>query len=196
LLVGGVHGDEPSGVAALLDLTARLSSETLPHGRMVMIVPALNPDGLILGQKNAASDVDLNRNFPASNFTRAHAPGYDPGPSPMSEPESALLARVIEEQAIGAVVAVHAPFECVNFDGPASAWAGAVSVACGWPVKESLGYPTPGSLGSWLGVDKKMPVLTLELPSGPLAAFRGAAIAALASACTSADDIIWAKDRA
>ena len=77
------------------------------------------------------------------------------------------------------MVAVHAPFACVNFDGPADAWAEAVSQACGWPVRPQIGYPTPGSLGSWLGVDRGLPVLTLELPPGPLASFRAEAAAAL-----------------
>jgi hypothetical protein len=54
-----------------------------------------------------------------------------------------------------------------------------VASACGWPVRTNIGYPTPGSLGSWLGIDRGLPVLTLELPAGPLAAFRPAANAAL-----------------
>lgn len=181
LLVGGVHGDEPASVEALLELTRRLDATRAPLGD-VIVLPALNPDGLASGQKNAASDVDLNRNFPARNFTTAHAPGYDPGPSPLSEPETALLARLIEEYAVDSVVAVHAPFACVNFDGPAGDWAARVAAACGWPVRENIGYPTPGSLGSWLGGDLNLPILTLELPPGPLADFSVAAAAALDTA--------------
>ena len=55
----------------------------------------------------------------------------------------------------------------------------AVSAASGWPVRPQIGYPTPGSLGSWLGIDRGIPILTLELPAGPLASFRAAASAAL-----------------
>ena len=196
LLVGGVHGDEPSSVEALLQLATRLpagvaSGDGPPAGTgqirtppaSVMIIPALNPDGLVAGRKNAASDVDLNRNFPARNFTRVHQPGYDPGPFPLSEPETSLLAEIMELQAIDAVVAVHAPFGCVNFDGPAEAWAGLVAAACGWPVRKNIGYPTPGSLGTWVGVDLEVPILTLELPPGPLGGFRVAAAAALDRAC-------------
>jgi protein MpaA len=201
LLVGGIHGDEPSSVEALLELVARArvasvsvpvpvpvpapaatSEQGVPSAARVFILPALNPDGLLLGRKNAASDVDLNRNFPARNFTREHRAGYDPGPAPLSEPETRLLAGIIEEQAIDAVVAVHAPFACVNFDGPAGQWAQMVATACGWPARASIGYPTPGSLGSWLGVDRNVPVLTLELPPGPLEPFRAAAASALDAA--------------
>jgi protein MpaA len=190
LLVGGVHGDEPSSTEALLDLLTALGpvrpSPPDPAAPRVWVVPALNPDGLVRSRKNNARDVDLNRNFPARNFTRVHPPGYDPGPAPLSEPESRVLADLIEREHIDGVVAVHAPFACVNFDGPAAIWASAVSMASGWPVRHDLGYPTPGSLGTWLGVDSRIPILTLELPPGTLTTFRAAAAAALVAAMDAA----------
>ena len=191
LVVGGVHGDEASGVDAVMDLAARQanatgarpdSSEPALADVHLWLIPLLNPDGYVRKQKNNAHDVDLNRNFPARNFTRVHEPRYDPGPRPLSEPESLGLARLIATEKIEAVVAVHSPFACVNFDGPAKGWAEKVSVACGWPVWESIGYPTPGSLGTWLGSDCGIPILTLELPPGTLTDFRAAAAAALDTA--------------
>jgi len=176
LVMGGIHGDEPASVDALLDLLARL-----PVGlpAPVWLVPAANPDGLAAGRKNSARDVDLNRNFPARSFRTDHQPGYFPGAAPLSEPETRALADLIAREGIGAALAVHAPFACVNYDGPAAAWAQAVSQACGWPARGDIGYPTPGSFGSWLGIDRGLPVLTLELPPGPLAGFRSQAAAAL-----------------
>jgi murein peptide amidase A len=185
LVVGAIHGDEPASAGAVWDLGERLAGSSLNERLTVHVVPALNPDGLVARTKNAASDVDLNRNFPAQNFVRAHAPGYDPGPAPLSEPETATLARLIEDTAADGVVSVHAPFGCVNFDGPAGPWAQAVAAACGWPLRPHIGYPTPGSLGSWLGVDRGLPVLTLELPPGSLQGFRPAAAAALDAA------VVW-----
>ncbi|HET6147173.1 MAG TPA: M14 family zinc carboxypeptidase [Polyangia bacterium] len=172
LVVGGVHGDEPSSVGGTLDLGRRLAAGAVAAAGPVWLVPALNPDGLARGQKNSARDVDLNRNFPAANFSPRHQPGYFPGTHPLSEPESAALAALIARVGIGAVVAVHAPFACINYDGPAAGWAGRVAAACGWPARADIGYPTPGSLGSWLGIDRGLPILTLELPPGPLDGFR------------------------
>lgn len=194
LIFGGIHGDEPSSVEAVVQLGERLArhrpaAAASGEGRL-WLLPSLNPDGIAAGTKNAASDVDLNRNFPARNFTPEHPPGYRPGPVPLSEPETAALARLIDDERVDAVVAVHAPFACVNYDGPAADWARAVSSACGWPVRESIGYPTPGSLGSWLGLDRGIPILTLELPPGPLAPFRAAAAAALDRAVA-----FWAPSR-
>lgn len=177
LVFGGIHGDEPASVDAVLEWGACLDAH--PHAADVWLVPAVNPDGLAAARKNNAADIDLNRNFPARNFMRSHPPGYDPGPAPLSEPETGLLAGLIEEARIDAMVAVHAPFACVNFDGPAQEWAAAVATASGWPLRADLGYPTPGSLGSWWGGDLGRPILTLELPAGPLDFFRAQALAAL-----------------
>jgi protein MpaA len=178
LVFGGIHGDEPSSVEALIELAPRLGARAR-SATPVWLLPAVNPDGVARGGKNSAHDVDLNRNFPARSFTTEHAAGYFPGPAPLSEPETRVIADLIARGPIAAVVAVHAPFACVNFDGPASGWAHTVAAACGWPARGDIGYPTPGSLGSWLGVDRGRPVLTLELPPGPLAEFRAQAASAL-----------------
>jgi protein MpaA len=179
-VVGGVHGDETSTVEAVVELGEAACAGAVGAASF-WLIPALNPDGLLRNQKNSARDVDLNRNFPASNFTTAFKAGYDPGPAPLSEPETQALARLLAREPVEAVVAVHAPFACVNFDGPALPWAEAVAAACGWPARADIGYPTPGSLGSWLGRDRGWPVLTLELPPGPLSSFRATCRAALAA---------------
>jgi hypothetical protein len=184
LVVGGVHGDEPSSVGAVAELGQRLRAGEVAAAGPVWLVPRLNPDGLARGRKNSARDVDLNRNFPAANFRRAHDPGYFPGEEPLSEPETAALAALIDRAGIAGIVAVHAPFACVNYDGPAAAWAERVAAASGWPARGDIGYPTPGSLGSWFGIDRGLPILTLELPPGPLDAFRDRCRAALDEALT------------
>jgi protein MpaA len=182
IVVGGVHGDEPASVEVVVELCARRPTGPGAWPAPVWIIPALNPDGIARGSKNSARDVDLNRNFPSRSFSTDHAPGYFPGEAPLSEPETRALADLVEHGPIRGVVAVHAPFACVNYDGPAAAWAEAVARASGWPARADIGYPTPGSLGSWLGVDRRLPVLTLELPPGPLAGFRDRARAALDAA--------------
>ena len=179
LVVGGVHGNEESSVAAALALVPWLAAQ--PPRRRVLLLPALNPDGVVAGTKNSARDVDLNRNFPSQSFRTEHQPGYSPGPAPLSEPETRALAALVDDSVLG-VVAIHAPFACVNYDGPAAAWAEAIAASCGWPARADIGYPTPGSLGSWLGRDRGLPVITLELPPGDHAGFAPEAQAALQTA--------------
>jgi murein peptide amidase A len=180
LLMAGIHGNEPASVAATLDLLAGQGGGA--WATPTWVVPALNPDGLLVNHKDSARGIDLNRNFPARNWAPGHPPGYDPGTAPLSEPETACFAALVERIRPRAVVAVHAPFACINHDGPAAAWAAAVAAACGWPAQADIGYPTPGSLGSWLGVDRGLPVLTIELPPGGYDGFRDQARRALGAA--------------
>ena len=86
------------------------------------------------------------------------------GAAPLSEPESRFLAELVDGEAPARIVAVHQPFRCVNYDGPAALLAARLSAACGWPVWTDVGYPTPGSFGSCFGVDRGIAVITLEAP--------------------------------
>ena len=164
LVVGGVHGDEPASGEVCLRLWRALLARPLPRraGRIV-IVPVLNPDGFAAHAKNNARDVDLNRNFPTRNFGAHRRVGYDPGQGPASEPETRALLALCERIQPARIVAVHQPFECVNYDGPARVLAQAVAQACGYPARADLGYPTPGSMGTYFGVERELPILTLEL---------------------------------
>lgn len=167
LLVGGIHGNEPEGLAAVDPVVRMLGAEA--PGVRVRIIRDLNPDGTAARTRGNARGVDLNRNFPASNF----APARERGASPLSEPESAVLAREIEAFGADVVVVFHSmargPF--VNFDGPGEDLARAFAAAAGegdarWHVVASMGYPTPGSLGTFVGVDRGVPILTVEFRRG------------------------------
>lgn len=158
VLFGAIHGDEPLGVACLFALADALDAGA-PHARAVVIAPIVNPDGLAAGRKNNARDVDLNRNWPARSWQRAHAPGYDPGPAPASEPETRALAALIAAHGARRLIALHSPFDVVNFDGPAHALAARLAAVYG-----DIGYPTPGSFGACYGVDAGCEVITLEIP--------------------------------
>ena len=161
VVFGGIHGDEPKSVTLCERFLATL--EPSPH-LTVWVLCAANPDGLARLSKDNARGVDLNRNFAASNFSVDHAPGYFPGTTPLSEPESRALIRLLDEAQPRLVVSVHQGFRCVNWDGPARAVAETMAAACGYPAVPSVGYPTPGSFGSFWGVDRGQPVITLELP--------------------------------
>lgn len=165
---GAIHGDEPDSATFCSELATQLAGRGGIHGISgVLVAPVTNPDGLWRGQKNNARDVDLNRNFPARNWQREHAPGYDPGAAPASEPETSAIVKLIDELQPRLVIAVHQPFACVNWDGPADAIAAALASAMALPQRASIGYPTPGSFGSWLGIDRGVPVITLELDRAP-----------------------------
>lgn len=163
LLLAAIHGDEPMSHRLLEGFASELEAhpEWAP-GRRVVIATALNPDGLARGTRENARGVDLNRNFPARSWRAGDARGA----APLCEPESRLVAHLLETFAPLAVVSIHAPFRCVNWDGPAEPLARAMAAENGYELRPSIGYPTPGSLGAWLGGDRRVPIITLELPRG------------------------------
>ena len=168
LILGGIHGNEPTSAVVARKLIDHL--ELHPHngaGRTVVILPEANPDGLLTGRRTNANGVDVNRNFPARNWRRFKHPLFDNGPSPASEPETQAILAAIEEMRPGRIVSIHSidgNKHCNNYDGPAESLAALMGRFNGYPVRPTMGYPTPGSLGSWAGIDKRIPIVTLELP--------------------------------
>ncbi len=161
-IFGAIHGDEPGAAELCRRFVEALRAQ--PPRYRTLVIPVANPDGLAALRKNNARDVDLNRNFAAHNWVRDHRDGYDPGPAPQSEPETAALTALIDRWQPRALVAVHQPFRCVNWDGGGQGLADMMAAACGYPSVASVGYATPGSFGSRYGVDDGRCVVTFELP--------------------------------
>ncbi|MEM1446223.1 MAG: DUF2817 domain-containing protein [Planctomycetota bacterium] len=162
LIIAGIHGSEPAGVrlAQRLRLHVENDPSLLGNVRLVLIENA-NPDGLDQQQRFNAHGIDLNRNFPAAN----HNPVRDKHvPSPLCEPEShALHDLIVGLEGLTHVVTLHQPLACIDYDGPEAATrplAEALAQASGLPVKR-LGSRA-GSMGSWLGVDRGVPTVTVE----------------------------------
>jgi protein MpaA len=160
LLLAAIHGDEDAGTRTLRQLDEFLARDpSLLEGRTVILVPVANPDGVVAGTRGNARGVDLNRNFPAANF---HA-SPQTGSAPLSEPEARLLARLVEDHRPARVVALHQAANLLDWDGPGETLASAVAAAGPLPLRR-MGA-RPGSLGSWVGVDLGIPVLTVEQPA-------------------------------
>jgi predicted deacylase len=171
LILAGIHGNERNSSACAQLLLEHLRAHRADlAGVPLALIPAANPDGLAKNLRFNAHRVDLNRNFPASNWSRTYAGG----PAPASEPETQALIALLSELKPRRILSIHSHTTdpCNNFDGPASKLALAMTSHNGYPTMASIGYPTPGSLGSWAGIDRGIPIITLELPakeSGPAA---------------------------
>ncbi len=69
LLVGSIHGTEPAGGEALLELAARLARDPAELAdSSIDIVPIANPWGWVYGYRYTGNGADINRDF-ASNRT-------------------------------------------------------------------------------------------------------------------------------
>ncbi len=169
LLLGGIHGDEYSSVSIIFKWMRTLDAH---HSGLFHwhVVPLLNPDGLLRrkSQRMNENNVDLNRNFPMDDWentalkhwievTGKNARRY-PGKHALSEPESNWLVDHINEYNPDVIVAVHAPHGIVDYDGPHNG-----PYKLGRLHLNLLGT-YPGSLGNYAGIQRKIPVVTIELP--------------------------------
>ena len=169
LIHAGIHGEEPETTYALSRALRQLTE--LPEHCAVVL--AANPDGITRGTRGNARGVDLNRNFPSKDWrpgTVTHRSTIEDksdillttGEAPASEPETGALLSLIRDLAPRAVVALHAPLACID-DANASALGHRLAQRTGMPLVRDVGYPTPGSFGSW-GSDNGVPVVTYEFP--------------------------------
>jgi hypothetical protein len=62
LITGGVHGDEPAGVEAVLQFLARDNTELLKRFAFV-VMPCVNPYGYVHDTRENREGVDINRSF-------------------------------------------------------------------------------------------------------------------------------------
>lgn len=173
LLVGGQHGEEPEGTYLLSRALRTLSAD--PHE--CAIVLAANPDGLSRGTRANANGVDLNRNFPTRDW-QPHPVTYSwytgsgsevrlsPGTSPGSEPETTAFLALLKALQPERIITLHAPLACID-DPLLSPLGQHLATATGLPLVHHIGYPTPGSLGTW-AAEHDLHVITYELPRAPL----------------------------
>ncbi len=157
LVVGVVHGDEPQGEY----LINKYLEEVEDSG--MLFIPSLNPDGKDNGTRVNSNGVDINRNFPTKNWELSDKDNYYGGDFPASEIETRFLIDVIEEYKPKLILTLHTPYKIVNYDGPAREISDTISKIIGYPVEESIGYPTPGSFGTYAGVERNIPTITLEM---------------------------------
>lgn len=169
LVHAGIHGEEGETTVAL-SRALRLLTEPSPHCAVVL---AANPDGLVRGTRGNARGVDLNRNFPTRDWSPdpvLHRSTLDdprdvrlsPGTHAGSEVETGALIRLIEELEPETVVALHAPLACVDDarQGDLAHW---IAEKTELPLVSDVGYPTPGSFGTW-GGERGIGVVTYEFP--------------------------------
>lgn len=161
LVIATIHGNESAGTPLVAAFSEWLQAhpEEL-EGHKVVIVPVANPDGMASDKRFNSRGVDLNRNFPAGNWSGTEAKRH--GSIPLSEPESRALMVVLCQHFPDRVISIHQPLECVDYDGPAADLAVAMAAKCPLEVKRLGGLP--GSLGSFVGQTLQKPIITLELP--------------------------------
>ena len=173
VILAAIHGDESETTVAVSEALRCLPIWDL----QAAVILCGNPDGMLRGTRGNARGVDLNRNFPTSNWrpdpvfyksrsNDARDIALSPGPEPASEPETKALVALIDQLQPRAVVSLHSALACVD-DSGASHLGRQLADRCALPFLTEIGYPTPGSMGTWAG-ERGLNLVTLELEDASL----------------------------
>lgn len=166
LILGGVHGDEPEGNYIALGLLKKWLKE-FPYKLRVQLVPCFNIEGSLTSQRTNSNHVDLNRNLPTKNWTaQFENKRYNPGPRPCSEEENKALSQWIKKNQPRLIISLHSWNPLINTNGNCNPEAQIIAEATGYKLTDDIGYPTPGSLGDYCGLDQDIPVITYEAAKG------------------------------
>ncbi len=113
VLVSGLHaGSEPEAVTLAADLFDHYAADPqrLAPELTLYLIPSLNADGQITHRRTNANGVDLNRNWPAENWSSEAVHGFEAvggGSAPLSEPETRALYGFLQDYAPHLVISWH-----------------------------------------------------------------------------------------
>jgi len=165
LVLSLIHGDE-IGAGALGRYWFERIQEIDPRNTW-RIIPVLNPDGVEKRTRTNGSGVDLNRNFPTTDWEAKavdywkkeakSSPRKYPGEKAASEPEVNCVLNHIADFKPQFVISIHTPLNVLDYDGPQVR-----PPNYSYLPWRRLGN-FPGSLGRYLWVENHIPVLTTEL---------------------------------
>jgi len=174
LVIGGIHGNEIQSAKICYLYLEDIKDKLFPSDAYLLIIPKINPDGLEIKSRVNANKVDLNRNFPSNSWVQVSLDSggqYYPGSKPVSEPETKIIVDLLNKYNFKKIISIHTNAviknphpPMVNYDGEQSReLAEKLSYATKLIAKGDIGYPTPGSLGTWIGHDFKKISITIEL---------------------------------
>src|SRR5438874_4065398 len=114
VVLASIHGDEAETTVVVSE-----ALRCLPRGDLqAAVILCANPDGMLRGTRGNSRGVDLNRNFPTSNWSPdpvhyksrandARDIALSPGSEPASEPETRALLSLVERLKPRAVVSLQ-----------------------------------------------------------------------------------------
>ena len=179
LYIGAIHGNELSS-KYLMDAWVNeleINARNIPANRKIVVIPFLNPDGVVVNRRNNSNNVDLNRNFPTDDWqTDIVTPANQPllgggGVSPLSEPESQAIATFTTQLSPRLTLSFHssASYAIANGGGDSAALANVYSQLSGYTNASGDGgafsYAITGTYDTWLYEKYNLTSLIIELSS-------------------------------
>lgn len=178
MYVGGIHGNEPSSTSLMRAWISQLEANPARYAnKRILVVPAINPDGLASGTRTNSRGVNLNRNFPTDNWVKSikDTDGNHPtggGASPLSEPEAAALARLTTSYRPRLLLSFHAVGSLAIGDpgGYSARYAARYASMVGYRDGTNSGnsnfdYNISGAYEDWTYRNAGVPSIVVELSS-------------------------------
>ncbi|MFN9371828.1 MAG: M14 family zinc carboxypeptidase [Planctomycetaceae bacterium] len=165
VVLASLHGDEPQSVGVVEQLAQHLASHPdLLAGCKVLLVRCTNPDGLEGRFSLNSRGVDLNRNFPGSNWSKTT--DRRSGSKAASEPETAALVKLLTDFKPTLLVHVKDSRDVgrINSEGNCVELADQVARLRKFEVMRNAGTKTTGSLENFAASRLNTPALTVLLP--------------------------------
>jgi protein MpaA len=173
VILASIHGDEAETTVVVSE-----ALRCIPAGDLqAAVILCANPDGILRGTRGNGRGVDLNRNFPTSNWSadpvfyksRANDDrdiALGTGAEPASEPETKALMALLDRLQPRAIVSLHSALACIDDSGN-SRLGRQLAARCALPLLTEIGYPTPGSMGTWAS-ERGLTLVTWELENASL----------------------------
>lgn len=164
VLVGGMHGGWEANTVALIDALLdhfEAHPDDVLAGIRLVLIPAANPDGLLRGRtpegRFNANGIDLNRNWGCDWLPEAvwRNQPVNPGPGPLSEPETSALAAYLLQLRPNVALFYHSAAAGVfaghcNGDHGSAAVAAIYGRAAGYTHGAAFSaYPVSGTAATW-----------------------------------------------
>lgn len=177
LFTGAIHGNELSSKYIMDTWITELEAKarSIPPDKRVVVIPAVNPDGIAVGGRDNANGVNLNRNFATSNWesdiqVSGGVQKGGGGKSALSEPESAALTAFTNRLNPYFIITYHSMGSLVNSNdvGIASAAGQEYARMAGYwfvpgsATADTFGYEITGTYETWL-YERGIPAILIEL---------------------------------
>ncbi|MDB5187244.1 MAG: peptidase carboxypeptidase [Candidatus Saccharibacteria bacterium] len=180
MYTGAIHGSEGSTKSLMdrwiqeLDAKAR----NIPAHITVVVVPTINPDGIVKGSRTNARNVDLNRNFATGDWQKdITTVGNQPfpeggGESAMSEPETKAIAALAQRLRPKVILSYHSigGMVAANQAGNSTALAATYAQLSGYrnvtgQSDTTFEYSVTGTADDWYAQAIGVPSILIELGS-------------------------------
>jgi protein MpaA len=122
---------------------------------------------VLLKTRGNGHGIDLNRNLPTKDWVGEFTnPRYNPGPAAASEPENRVLMKFIEDKKPKLIISLHSWHPVLNVNGDILPEAEKIAEFTNYKIDSDIGYPTPGCLGTYTGLERGIGTLTYEIERG------------------------------